>query len=227
LTKEALKEAIAREGFKYQDYFELIRDSGSKRDLIDREIRTKVTISDDDVRNYFFNHFSRTNAAPKSFHFQVISISDKSFKAPNRPAMHALAQKAAAQALKDLQKGEPFSEVAKRISDDSSSASGGDVGELTEDQMSPVFIEPLKHLKIGEVSGLIQSNGSDRVHILKLLGVKTDDSDRMEKMKEEIRSQLASKEYQHQIALWLDRQRQSAFVHKHGETALKEIPIDK
>jgi hypothetical protein len=32
-------------------------------------------------------------------------------------------------------------------------------------------------------------------------------------MKDEIRNHLAAAEYQHQISLWLDRQRQNAFIH--------------
>ena len=50
LTRESLIAAIQTEGHGVKDYFELIRIGASKRNLLDRDIRTKVSISDDDVK---------------------------------------------------------------------------------------------------------------------------------------------------------------------------------
>ncbi len=209
LDRAALKEALTREGFKFSDYFDLIRDSGSKRDLIDRDIRTKVSISDDDIKNYFYNHYARESSfSSRAFHLEIITISPKSYKT------FAAANKVAIQALKDIKGGESFEEVAKRVSDDASSTSGGDLGVLTEDQMHPVIREHAKKLKIGEVSDVFTDSLSKRNYILKLVDVKSDDSERLNKMKEEIRNQLNAAEYQHQISLWLDRQRQTVSIHR-------------
>jgi peptidyl-prolyl cis-trans isomerase SurA len=227
LDRPGLKEALKREGFQFSDYFELIRSSGSKRDLIDREIRTKVTISDDDIQNYFYNHYARSSSTPRAYHMALISISEGSFKNTNGMTAAALAAKAAQQAYKDLKKGEAFDEVAKRVNDDGSASSGGDLGVMTEDQMSPMIRDKVKKLKAGEISDVFGGGTSKRYHILKLVDVKVNDSEQLNKMKDEIRGQLATKEYQHQISLWLERQRQSAFVHHAGESSVKEIPIVK
>src|SRR5690606_5279934 len=45
ITRAQLKQAITAQGFRFQDYFELIRIGAAKRNLIDREIRTKVSVS--------------------------------------------------------------------------------------------------------------------------------------------------------------------------------------
>jgi len=227
LDRATLKDALAKEGFKFTDYFELIRDSGSKRDLIDRDIRTKVTISDDDVKNYFYNHYARSASSPRAFHLEIISVSESSFKAPTKSTVKALASQAAAKALKDIRAGEPFEEVAKRVSDDGSATAGGDLGTLTEDQMSPAIREQAKKLKIGEVSEIFGGGSAGRYYILKLVDVKSNETERLEKMKEEIRGQLAAGEYQHQISLWLERQRQSAFIHRAGEAAVREVSAAK
>jgi hypothetical protein len=55
--------------------------------------------------------------------------------------------------------------------------------------------------------------------ILKLEDVKNGDSERFQKIKEEVRAQLAASEFQHQIALWLDRQKATAFIHRAGAKA--------
>jgi peptidyl-prolyl cis-trans isomerase SurA len=221
LDRGSLKEALAREGYKYSDYFELIRSSTESTELIEREIRPKVSITEDDIKNYFYNHYSKSSSTPKAFQLQVIAVGAKSYKNPSA------ANQIANQAYKSIQAGEPFEEVAKRISDDGSAPSGGDLGILTEDQMSPAFREQVKKLKIGQVSPVFASKNSDRYYILKLVDVKTSDTEHYEKIKEQIRNQLAATEYQHQINLWLERQRQSAFIHLAGESSVKEVPIKK
>jgi peptidyl-prolyl cis-trans isomerase SurA len=236
LTRSGLKEALAHEGFLFSDYFELIRTSSSKRDLIDRDIRTKVSITDDDVKNHFYNKMSQTSETPRAYHIEMISISLSSYKTP------AAANKAAVEALKSIQSGEAFEEVARRVSDDSLASSGGDLGLLTEEQMSPTIRSQIKLLQIGNVSGVLggpsneksktpkpktqsskKANDPDRYYILKLVDIKSIESERFEKIKEEIRNQLAATEYQHQIELWLERQRQSAFIHHFGEPSVSEI----
>jgi peptidyl-prolyl cis-trans isomerase SurA len=144
-------------------------------------------------------------------------VSTKSYKNP------AAAHKVVSQALKDIKSGESFAEVAKRLSDDASAPAGGDLGVLKEDQMSPTFREAIKKLQIGQVSDIVGGPSTGRYYIIKLLDVKSSDTDQLDKVREEIRAQLASSEYQHQISLWLERQRQSAFIHRAGEPAIKEM----
>lgn len=219
LDRTGLRDALSREGYKFTDYFDLIRNSSSKRELIDREIHTKVTISDDDIKNYFYNHYSKSTTVPRSFHLQMISVSTKSYKTP------AAANKVISDALKNIEKGESFSEVAKSVSDDPTAPTGGDLGTLAEDQMAPIIRDEAKKLKIGEVSKVLGGGTTGRYFILKLLDVKSSETERLDKMKDEIRAQLATAEYQHQISLWLDRQRQSAFIHRAGESILKSLAI--
>lgn len=212
IDRAELKRALTEQGFTFDQYFKLIQKSSSKRNLIDREIRTRVNISDDDVKNYFFNHYAKTSAeAHRSYHLQMITISNSTYKTP------ALANSTAIQALKDIKRGEPFEEVAKRVSDDATAPAGGDLGTVNEDQISPAIREQVKNLQIGEVSPILGSTAQGRMFILKLKDVKSTETERFEKMKDEIRNKLAANEYQHQISLWLERKRQSAFIHKEGE----------
>lgn len=221
--RATLKEALSKEGFKFNDYFEMVRTSGSKRELIERDIRPKVTIAEDDIRNYYYNHYSRSSAAPQAYQLKIISISEDSFKGGNKTT---LASKAANQALKDIQAGEKFEEVAKRVSEDSSASTGGELGTLTEDQMAPAIRQQAKKLTPGQVSEVF-SPVKGRYLILKLVDVRSSDYDRLDKMKEEIRGKLAASEYQHQVGLWLERRRQTAFIHRAGEPSIKAIPIAK
>jgi hypothetical protein len=63
IDRDALKQAIIREGFKFEDYFRLMRASLAKRQLIDREIRNKAVVSEDDIRS----EYNRSKSGSKSF----------------------------------------------------------------------------------------------------------------------------------------------------------------
>jgi parvulin-like peptidyl-prolyl isomerase len=170
-----------------------------------------VTISDDDVKNYFYNHYAKTSAIPMSYKLQLITISIRNYKSSS--AAHDIAQNA----LKEIRAGDSFEEVARRSSDDATAASGGDLPSLSEDQMAPVIRAQAKKLQIGQVSEVFGGPQSGAYLILKLVDAKSSDSEQYEKKKEQIRNQLIATEYQHQIALWLDRQRLISFIHHAGD----------
>jgi len=189
--------------------------SSSKRNLIDRDIRMKVVVSDDDVKNYFYNKYARSGAAPLSYKLQIITVTIKNFKTATA------AKETIQRALDTLAHGETFEEAAKRFSDHPSAGNGGDLGQVSGDQLAPVLKEQLKSLKIGQVSSIFGGTSVGTYYLVKLVDLKTADSDVLESKKEEIRGQLATGEYQHQIQLWLDRERQKAFIHKAGEKLFK------
>ncbi|MDR3607480.1 MAG: peptidylprolyl isomerase [Oligoflexia bacterium] len=217
IDRNSLKAALHDQGFRFEDYFELIRSSASKRNLIDRDVRSKATVTDEDVKNYFLNHYSQDAGGERSYSIQIILVSPKSYKTVG--AAHDVATKA----LAEIKSGDSFDEVAKRVSDDASANSGGDLGSMTEDQMSPLVRQEVKRLSVGQVSPVI-GNGKSGFMIVKLVDVKTGESARLIKLKDEIRQQLIATEYQHQIQLWLQRQRQASFIHIAGQPNILGIP---
>jgi len=207
ISRDRLKAALAEKGARFEDYFELIRLSTAKRNLIDREIRSKVSISEDDVKNQFYNRIARQGNIPLTYKVQIISISRSSFNSAKAVT------DAAERAQTAIKAGDSFDEVAKRYSDDATAASGGDLGSLTEDQMSPAIKKEIKTLKVGQVSATI-GDPNQRVIILRLADISSGDDARFQKVRDEIRNQLTAAEYQKQIQFWIERQERQAFIHR-------------
>ncbi|MEK6580025.1 MAG: peptidylprolyl isomerase [Bdellovibrionota bacterium] len=218
IDRAGLKNMLSGQGYSFEDYFELIRVSTSEKMLVDRDIRTKVYISDDEVKNHYFARYGKSLPAEIEYRIQLITVTISNFKSV------ATARETAIRALDALKSGEPFEEVAKRFSDDANAQTGGELGMMSEGQLSPSIKAALKNLKIGMISALF-GGPPTAFHILKLLDLKSSSSERFEKVKEEIRGQLAAAEYQHQIALWIERQRQSAFIHRAGEPTISGLPL--
>lgn len=208
ITREQLKQAIRAQGFRFEDYYELIRIGAAKRNLIDREIRTKVSVSDDDIRNYYYNTYAKGKPAPQAFQVQIITQKD--------PVKIAAA-------LKEVKDGKIFSDVAKKFSDDSSAETGGELGVLTEEQMNKNIRGELKKLKVGETSPVL-GNAKTRFFFLRLASIRTGDDQRLKQVSDEIRGQLASGEYQRQLQLWLERQRQTAYIRHAGDASIAGLP---
>ncbi|MBC7693021.1 MAG: peptidylprolyl isomerase [Methylotenera sp.] len=217
IDRAHLKAALKEQGYTFDDYFDLIRTSAAKRNLIDRDIRTKVSITDDDVKNYYYNNLAKNSTAPLAYKVKIITLTPSNYK------VQAAAKEAAERALAAVKSGEAFEDVAKRLSDDATAATGGDLGTLTDDQMSPAIRDPLKKMQIGQVSGVLGDYKS-RFFILKLIDITSTQNDQLLKMTNEIRSQLAATEYQRQVALWIERQRQNAFIHRSGESSVAGLP---
>lgn len=207
IDRDQLRSALKEQGFTFEEYYELIRIGTSKRNLIDREIRSRVTISDDDIKNYFYNHYSKRTGVPMTYRIKIVSLSPTSYKSPSD------LRRVAEAAYQSVKSGEPFEEVAKRVSDDPSAAQGGDFGFVDESQMAPIIRSAVTALQLGQVSPLIGDQKSG-FFIIKLVDKKSGEDDYYQKMKEEIRANLSTKEYQAQINLWLAKQRQSASIHK-------------
>ena len=109
-----------------------------------------------------------------------------------------------------LKKGEAFEEVAKRVSDDPTQESGGDLGFLSYSEMSSVLQKEVQKLGPEKTSGLIEEKNS--FLIVKIGEIKSDGDSAYEKEKDLIRGRLMEGEFQHQVKLWLDRERSLNFV---------------
>lgn len=205
VSRESLRSAISREGFKFDEYFGLMRISLAKRALIDREIRNKAAVSDDDIRAEYNRAHSGARTFGGSFHLYLIRILKSKYKTP------ALAKEAAAKALDSIRKGEPFDAVAKQMSDDPTQEAGGELGYLSYSDMSPLLQSEVRKLGPEKTSGVIDDSGS--LLILRVADIKAEENDTaFVKERELLRSRLMEGEFHHQVALWLARERINNFV---------------
>jgi len=204
IDRETLKAAMMREGFNFDDYFKLMRVSVAKRQLIDREIRNKAAVSEDDIKSEYNRSRSGSKSFRGAFHLSLIRITKSNFKNENAAKEEAL------KALESLKKGEPFAEVAKKTSDDPSQESGGDLGFLSYSEMSPLLQKEVQRIGPERLGGLLEDKTS--YLIVKTGEIKSDTDSAFDKEKEVIRSRLMEGEFRHQVRLWLDRERSLNYV---------------
>jgi parvulin-like peptidyl-prolyl isomerase len=216
INREGLRSAISREGFQFEDYMQLMRASIAKRQLIDRDIRNKAAVSDDELKT----EYNRTRSGSKSFqgsiHLHLIKITKKNYKTTK------FAKDMFDQALKDLSLGETFEEVAKKTSDDSSANNGGDLGFLSYQDMAPALQKEVQKIlasKSTDKNQLGKFEDSTGFTILKISEIGKDVDSGFDKEKEMLRGKLLEGEFQHQIKLWIDRQKSLNYIKINKKSA--------
>lgn len=205
LDREQLIAFLKNKGFEFNEYFELMRIGLAKRTLLDKEIRTRVNVSDDDVRNYYVNNVAKKSNIPLEYSLQLISISQASYKTPRA------AEETAHAALRDIQQGEPFAEVARRVSDDPSAHNGGELGYFATEALAEPLRSAVRSLQIGSISDVLK--GPKGFMIVKLIDARSTESEAFKAQKEQLREELAKEEYKKQLVIWAERARNESYIH--------------
>ncbi len=136
--------------------------------LINKEITTRVTVSDADIRNYFNAHKAEFDNIETQYHIAQILVTNTP-PPPNSGPMNLQGNKAMndeearkkIQALKNrVDSGEDFGTLAMNFSENQgNSSSGGDMGTISQSQLQrevgPVLFAIIDKLKAGQTTDII------------------------------------------------------------------------
>lgn len=154
---------LEAEGVNIKKFREEIRAEIVSTRLREREVESKLVISDTEVDNYLANK-SKMGLANEEYHLAHILVvvpeqaSADKIRAARERADHALAQ---------LAGGADFAQVAAGTSDAKDALKGGDLGWRPTDRIPPLFMDELKTLKPGQNTAVLRSPSG--FHILKLV----------------------------------------------------------
>ncbi len=157
---EALQNEVERAGWNWEDFKEDIRRSLLMREVIGREVGSRVIVSREDARNYYEQH-KEDFAAPAGVALaQILILNEK--HGPGE------AEKRAKEALAELKAGQRWQEVVKKYSDHEPTAQeGGYIGFMKAGTLAGTLEEVVSKMEVNEHSDLIPINGGSL--ILKLM----------------------------------------------------------
>ena len=122
-----------------------------------KEINSKITVTDADVANYYNQHKAEYNLIETQYHLAQIQVTDQPAAQPgnlqNSKATNDVEAKRKIQALKNrLDSGEDFGTIAMNFSEQPETApNGGDMGFVGESQLhaDPAVFNAVTKLKAG------------------------------------------------------------------------------
>lgn len=177
-TEEEFQRQLKERGLSVDDLKKGLKRQLSTEKLLNREVVAKISITDQDVTDFYNANKAQFNVAEPQYRIaQIVVTPRKEPQIRNRKnddaTNEAEAQRKIKMLMDRLNSGADFAQLAMDYSEDmNSAATGGDLGFVPESGLSPPQVDPaLKKvvlgLKPGQVSSPLAVSGGYR--ILKLI----------------------------------------------------------
>jgi peptidyl-prolyl cis-trans isomerase SurA len=163
-TEDQFQERLKGSNQTVDELKHLIRQTLTINKLINKEINSKITVTDADVTNYYNQHKAEYNLIETQYHLAQIQVTDQPSQQAgnlqNSKATNDAEAKRKIQALKNrLDSGEDFGTLAMNFSEQPETApNGGDMGFVGESQLQhvdPAIFNSITKLKPGEVTDIL------------------------------------------------------------------------
>jgi peptidyl-prolyl cis-trans isomerase SurA len=174
-TEDEFQRQMKDRGVTVDDLKRDLRRQLTIQKLINREVVAKVSITDQDVNDFYEQNRAQFNVVEPQFRVSQIVITPRKDQVRNRKnddaTTDAEAKRKAGALLAQIHEGADFAQLAMDYSEDpSTSANGGDLGYIPESALSqtdPALKRALVSLRAGEVSSVVALR--DGYRILKLI----------------------------------------------------------
>ena len=164
VSLEELKRRLSADGVDYARFRSDVRDELTLVRLREREVDSRVKVSEQDIDQFFRDRQAQAGAEPERIQLaQILVAVPESATADQVRALQAKAQRA----LDRVRAGEPFAGVAAEVSDAADRAAGGDLGLRPVDRLPSLFVDAVRDLKDGALAGPLRSGAG--FHVLQLV----------------------------------------------------------
>jgi peptidyl-prolyl cis-trans isomerase SurA len=163
MTQTQFRAALEKDGVQYAQFREEIRSEMVTVRLREREVDSKLIISDGEIDNYLAN---QTASGGSGEEYQLAHTLLRAPESASPEQLQKLRMRGE-QALKRAQAGENFAQLTAAFSDAPDALKGGDLGWRALDRLPSLYAEVAGRLQAGQVSELLRSSAG--FHIVKLL----------------------------------------------------------
>ena len=164
MNLQEFRNQVEREGTPFARFREEIRDDIMMQRVREREVDSKILITESEVDNYLAVEASTKVGK------QELSLAHILIRIPENANADqiALRRNRAEEVLQKLRAGGDFAKLAVTYSDSAEALKGGDLGWREQDRLPQLFLDAVGKIKTGEFTDIIRSpNG---FHIVKLNG---------------------------------------------------------
>jgi peptidyl-prolyl cis-trans isomerase SurA len=179
-TEEEFQRKLQATGLTADDLRGDIRRQLSIQKLLNREVVAKISITDQDIADFYNKNRSQFNVTEPQYHIAQIVITPRPDptvhnRKNDKAANESEAGRKAAMLVQKLDSGSDFSELAMDYSEDPSASTGGDLGfqpESSFNKSDPMLKKAVLSLKAGQATQPIHVKDGGYI-ILKLIAKET------------------------------------------------------
>jgi parvulin-like peptidyl-prolyl isomerase len=202
ITEDQLRDRLKQLGTSMEDYRDGIKRQLERHNLVDREIKPNLEITDEEIRHYYLRHGGTENGEMQYKIAHILVSGTGKASAAKADKIFSVVSKDPAMFDKDV----------KDYSDDSTTLdSGGLLGIYSLSSLSQELRQIVPRTAPGTITKPIKME--DGYHIVKVLEAKPGDFSTLPKDKKEaLRNEMISSELEKRMAMWLERKKSEAHI---------------
>lgn len=162
MTVGEFKAVLEKDGVIWSKFREEIRQEITIARLRDREVDSRITISEGEIDNYLSSADAKGDTAEYVLAHIIVRLPEQA-----GPEQIARLRSKAEKALQLLRQGEDFGKVATTYSDAPDALSGGSLGVRSADRLPTLYAQAAEKMRPGETSEILRSPAG--FHILRLV----------------------------------------------------------
>jgi peptidyl-prolyl cis-trans isomerase SurA len=206
LTEEQLRQGLTSQGMTMEEYRNEIREQILRNKLVNREIKSKIVITKEDIKEYYDGHQEKY-ASEKKYHLWNMSIKVSSgsggFAKNNaRNQMEAV--------LAKLKQGRSFESLINELKNSSSAVQGTDLGLYRLEEVSEQLRQVVENTGAGQFSGVLDTNFG--YQILYVQKIENSQSKPLEAVESEIEELLFNELVDNKYQEWLEQLRARSHI---------------
>jgi peptidyl-prolyl cis-trans isomerase SurA len=207
-SEEQFQAALAQEGMTLDDLRASIRRSMTQRMIINRDIEPKIQVSDEAVREEYEKRKDEEFTRPATMTLKEIFIPED-----------AGGLRLARELVERARAGEDFASLARTHSKAPTAESGGDLGEISQGEMSPELEAVVLPLPVGSVTDPIPV--ADGYRILRVVAKTSGSVVPFETARDRLLNQLRAARFKEEYDTYIAGLREKADI----ELRVREVPL--
>ena len=204
-SMEDLEKAVSSQGTNWEDFKNNIRTGLLTQRVISSEVGSHITVGKDEVEK-FYNEHKAQFVRPEQVALREIEVSTQGKTEAELPDL----KKKAETALKRVQDGEDFGEIAKRFSDGSTAKQGGFLGVYKRGELSKELEDVVFKMKKNGLTDIMDTKQG--YLILQVLERYEEGQQPLNKVENEINEHLYSERMEPAMRAYLKTLREQSYV---------------
>lgn len=203
MSREELQNALSKKGINFSDYQDFIRTSIERQTLIERELNSKIRISDEDIASYYINQLGdKKNTQIFEYTLAQILFLHKKDDSEVKERAQTVWEQVKKNRIS-------FDKAASEYSEDPQFSQGGLLGSLKAGEMLPNMEAVVQTMPTGDTSLINTPAGW---HIVKLIKKTLVPSPDFNANKDKIRAILYTQAFNKQLSQWIKDKKSEYFI---------------
>jgi len=201
-TEEQLREGLAAQGVTIEEYRKEIESQILRTKLVNREIKSKIVITAEDIITYYDSHQDKYAGDKKYYLWNLFIKASEIDKNIALQEMERVSLK--------LKQGSSFESLVTELNESSSSVKGTDLGLYRRDELSEELRAVVSDLKSNEFSKILETNFG--YQIIYVQEIQDTEAKPIEEVEAEIQQILYDETVDNKYQEWLEELRARSHI---------------